>query len=52
MGNDDRAEAAEAEETPIFNLTDKDRQILAMRDEDYKPQTLEQLKQLICISDI
>ena len=35
---------------PVFHLTDKDREILAMRDEDYELQTWDELKELICTS--
>jgi hypothetical protein len=37
---------------PVFHLTDKDKEILAMRDEDYKLQTWEELKELICTSHL
>jgi hypothetical protein len=33
---------------PAFFLTDKDKEILSMRDEDYKLQTWDELKELIC----
>ena len=35
-------------DVPVFHLTDKDKEILAMRDEDYKLQTWDELKDLIC----
>ena len=35
------------DETPAFQLTDKDRQNLARRDEDFQPHTWENLKQII-----
>jgi ribosomal protein L27 len=31
-----------------FSLTDRDREILSMRDEDYKLQTWDDLKEIIC----
>jgi hypothetical protein len=35
-------------ETPVFHLTDRDKEILSMRDEDYHFQTWDELKIIIC----
>lgn len=51
MGDSVDAENAEsAGDAPVFHLTDKDKEILAMRDEDYTLHSWEDLKDLICIS--
>lgn len=42
--------AGEQAPPPVFHLTDKDKEILAMRDEDYQLQTWEELRKLICTS--
>ncbi|KAL9612793.1 MAG: hypothetical protein Q9167_002628 [Letrouitia subvulpina] len=37
---------------PVFELTDKDRQNLARRDEDFQPHTWEGLKEIIATNDL
>lgn len=33
---------------PVFHLTDRDKEILSMNDEDYHLQTWDELKEIIC----
>ena len=44
--------AGEQAPPPVFHLTDKDKEILAMRDEDYELQTWDELRELICTSTL
>ncbi|KAL8724262.1 MAG: hypothetical protein Q9166_008051 [cf. Caloplaca sp. 2 TL-2023] len=47
----DRQELSD-DELPAFDLTDKDRENLARKDEDYQPHTWENLKQILAINDL